>query len=104
MAGPDDATHPLNRKAKLQVYVRDLQDECGLTDAALQHIALICGPRYTTHHTSAFEGIINDRAHYCGKGDRSLMQRLSMMFKKSDGELFADEHQKFYQSETATVS
>ncbi len=45
MAGPDHLSHPVNKKAKCWVYLRDLQEECGLTDAALQHIALICGPR-----------------------------------------------------------
>jgi len=38
--------HPLNKKVKCHVYLRDLQREFNLTDAALQHIALICGPRY----------------------------------------------------------
>lgn len=38
--------HPLNKKAKCKVYLRDLQREFGLSDAALQYIALICGPRW----------------------------------------------------------
>lgn len=38
--------HPLNKKAKCRVYLRDLQREFNLSDGALQHIALICGPRY----------------------------------------------------------
>ncbi|CAL8470756.1 g10298 [Coccomyxa elongata] len=46
MAGPDDLSHPINKKAKCWLYLRDLQEECGLTDAALEHIALVCGPRY----------------------------------------------------------
>lgn len=45
MAGPEHLSHPVNKKAKCWVYLRDLQQECGLTDAALEHIALICGPR-----------------------------------------------------------
>ncbi len=45
MAGPDDLSHPINKKAKCWLYLRDLQEECGLTDAALEHIALVCGPR-----------------------------------------------------------
>jgi hypothetical protein len=45
VAGGDELSHPLNKKARLRVYLRDLQEECGLTDAALQHMALICGPR-----------------------------------------------------------
>ena len=43
--GPDNLQHPMNRKVRCQVYLRDLQEEAGLTDAALQHIALVCGPR-----------------------------------------------------------
>ena len=43
--GPDNLEHPMNRKVRCQVYLRDLQEEAGLTDAALQHIALVCGPR-----------------------------------------------------------
>ncbi len=43
--GPDNLEHPLNKKVRLQVYLRDLQDESGLTEDALQHIALVCGPR-----------------------------------------------------------
>ena len=42
--------HPLNKKAKCRVYLRDLQQEVGLSDAALQHIALICGPRSPFSH------------------------------------------------------
>lgn len=38
--------HPLNKKAKMSVYLRDLQVETGLSNAALQHIARICGTRY----------------------------------------------------------
>lgn len=37
--------HPLNKKVKCRLYLRDLQTEFGLSDAALQHIALISGPR-----------------------------------------------------------
>lgn len=44
--GPDNLEHPLNKKVLCQVYLRDLQEEAGLTDAALQHIARVCGPRY----------------------------------------------------------
>ena len=43
--GPDNLEHPLNKKVRLQVYLRDLQEEAGLTEEALQHIALVCGPR-----------------------------------------------------------
>ena len=43
--GPDNLQHPMNRKVRCQVYLRDLQEEAGLTDAALQHVALVCGPR-----------------------------------------------------------
>lgn len=39
-------SHPANAKAKCRLYLRDLQRQCGLTDAALQHIAAVCGPRY----------------------------------------------------------
>ena len=31
--------------AHLQVYLRELQEEAGLTDPALQHIARVCGQR-----------------------------------------------------------
>ena len=44
-AGPDDWVHPASRKAKLWVNLADLQAETHLTDAAVQHIALVCGPR-----------------------------------------------------------
>ena len=47
--------HPANRKAVCRVYLRDLQREMGLTDAALQHVARVCGPRcvaVTRHHSS----------------------------------------------------
>ena len=44
-AGPDDWVHPASRKAKLWVNLQDLQAETGLTDAAAQHIALVCGSR-----------------------------------------------------------
>lgn len=37
--------HPVNRKAKCTVYLRDLQQQTGLTDEALQLIARVCGPR-----------------------------------------------------------
>ncbi|BDA45660.1 hypothetical protein COCOBI_07-4470 [Coccomyxa sp. Obi] len=46
MAGPDHLSHPISKKAKCWLYLRELQEECGLTDAALEHIALVCGPRY----------------------------------------------------------
>ena len=38
--------HPLNKKAKCKVHLRALQRQCALSDAALQHIAEIAGPRY----------------------------------------------------------
>ncbi len=63
MPGADDATHGLNKKAKLQVYLRDLQQECGLTESALQHIALIAGRRcIPTGHNVPLENY----AHVCG--------------------------------------
>jgi hypothetical protein len=45
MAVGVDTPHPANKKAKLRVYLRDLQQEADLSDAALQYIARICGPR-----------------------------------------------------------
>ena len=36
----------MNRKAKCNVYLRDLQEQAGLTDEALQLIARVCGPRW----------------------------------------------------------
>jgi len=47
-AGPDSWVHPASRKAKLWVNLLDLQTETGLTDAAVQHVALVCGPRCAT--------------------------------------------------------
>jgi hypothetical protein len=44
-AGPDSWVHPASRKAKLWVNLLDLQTETGLTNAAVQHVALVCGPR-----------------------------------------------------------
>ncbi|PRW58621.1 28S ribosomal mitochondrial [Chlorella sorokiniana] len=43
------ARHPANRRVKAYVYLRDLQEQYGLTDAALQHIAAVCGPRYNAN-------------------------------------------------------
>ena len=37
--------HPVNRKAKCKVYLRDLQKQTGLTDQALQLVARVCGSR-----------------------------------------------------------
>ncbi|KAL0026158.1 hypothetical protein WJX79_006225 [Trebouxia sp. C0005] len=37
--------HPVNRKAKCNVYLRDLQEQAGLTDEAVQLIARVCGSR-----------------------------------------------------------
>lgn len=39
-------SHPANKRVKAWVYLRDLQQNEGLTDEALQYIARICGPRY----------------------------------------------------------
>ena len=36
----------MNRKAKCNVYLRDLQEQTGLTGEALQLIARVCGPRW----------------------------------------------------------
>lgn len=38
--------NPVNRKVVCTVYLRELQEQRGLTDLALQHIALVAGPRY----------------------------------------------------------
>ena len=60
-AGPDDWVHPASRKAKLWVNLTDLQAETHLSDAAVQHIALVCGPRRGTRracpcHVLAVQG------------------------------------------------
>ena len=39
----------MNRKAKCNVYLRDLQEQTGLTDEALQLIARVCGPRWNSN-------------------------------------------------------
>lgn len=39
-------SNPVNRKVVCKVYLRELQEQRGLTDAALQHIARVAGPRY----------------------------------------------------------
>ena len=44
-SGPAGDVHPMDKKVQCRVYLRDLQRSADLTDAALQHIALICGPR-----------------------------------------------------------
>ncbi|KAK9802061.1 hypothetical protein WJX73_009337 [Symbiochloris irregularis] len=44
--GPVNEPHPKDKVAKCTVHLRDLQRVCDLSDQALQHIALICGPRY----------------------------------------------------------
>lgn len=41
-----DFNHPMNKKVKCWVYLRDLQAETGLSDDAIRHIALIAGPRF----------------------------------------------------------
>ena len=43
--------HPVNRKAKCTVYLRDLQEQTSLTDEALQLVARVCGPRYCLSST-----------------------------------------------------
>ena len=45
-SGSPDA-HPGNRKAVCRVYLRELQEETGLSNDALQHVARVAGPRYT---------------------------------------------------------
>lgn len=42
---PAGVRHPLNRKVTCSFYLRDLQEQTGLSDDALQHIARILGPR-----------------------------------------------------------
>lgn len=39
-------SHPANWKVRCRVYLRDLQRERGLSEAALQHVARVAGPRY----------------------------------------------------------
>eukprot|EP00884_Botryococcus_braunii_P001638 jgi/Botrbrau1/11475/Bobra.0360s0003.2 len=40
-----DYNHPLNKKVRCWVYLRDLQEQTGLSDDAIRHVALIAGPR-----------------------------------------------------------
>lgn len=44
--GPDGDPHPIDKKVKCMLHLRDLQQAAKLSDQALRHIALICGPRY----------------------------------------------------------
>lgn len=37
--------HPANRKVKMMVYLKELQREYKLSDAAIQHIIAICQNR-----------------------------------------------------------
>lgn len=37
--------HPANRKVKLRVYMKELQEYYGLDDDAVQHICKICQKR-----------------------------------------------------------
>jgi hypothetical protein len=46
VAGAAGEAHPMNKKAKCKVHLRALQRQTGLSDAALEHIAEIAGPRY----------------------------------------------------------
>jgi Mitochondrial ribosomal subunit protein len=46
VAGAAGEAHPMNKKAKCKVHLRALQRQFGLSDAALEHIAEIAGPRY----------------------------------------------------------
>jgi hypothetical protein len=46
VAGAAGEEHPMNKKAKCKVHLRALQRQTGLSDAALEHIAVIAGPRY----------------------------------------------------------
>ncbi len=43
--GPRHLTHPINRKAKMWVYLRELQEQEGLSEEAVQHIARVAGCR-----------------------------------------------------------
>lgn len=46
LAAGNRSDHPANRRAKCSLYLRDLQEQMGLTDAAVHHIARVSGPRY----------------------------------------------------------
>lgn len=46
MAVGVNEAHPANSKVRLRVFLKDLQREAGLSEAALQYVARICGPRY----------------------------------------------------------
>lgn len=64
--------HPANKKATCQVYLRELQEQEGLSDAALQHVARIAGPRYNpdkgelTLTSEAHPHREDNRAHIVG--------------------------------------
>lgn len=49
---PAGVRHPLNRKVTCSFYLRDLQEQTGLSDDALQHIARILGPRCASSVTN----------------------------------------------------
>ena len=44
-AGDTTGDHPVNKKAKCTLYLRDLQEQTGLSDEALQLVARVCGQR-----------------------------------------------------------
>ncbi|KAK9842356.1 hypothetical protein WJX81_008251 [Elliptochloris bilobata] len=76
-AGPDGWVHPASRKAKLWVNLQDLQAETYLTDAALQHIALVCGPRY--NHRSGCITLTTERHAHREDNRRELLRWLHLL-------------------------
>ena len=63
--GPDNLEHPLNKKVRLQVYLRDLQEEAGLTEEALQHIALVCEQRCDAGYSHCSERTLERLTKCC---------------------------------------
>lgn len=89
-AGPSH--HPANKKAKLQVYLRDLQEQKGLSEEALQHIARIAGPRYKPANgeltlTSERYEHREDNRRYLMKVLKDLMQEGQRAFPSPDYKL-----------------
>lgn len=69
--------HPVNRKAKCNVYLRDLQEQAGLTDEALQLIARVCGPRYNAN--KGLLTLVSEKYSMREENRRHIMEMLAQL-------------------------
>lgn len=69
--------HPVNRKAKCMVYLRELQEQTGLTDEALQLIARVCGPRYNAN--KGLLTLVSEKYSMREENRRHIMEMLAQL-------------------------